>query len=100
MKKQELLEIYKRKDRARFWITMFNLTSFLLILLGIGYAMLTQAPISQVWKEILLLLLGGFIGSYKTVQDYWFNNTESDKEFIAPSEDPCLGQKKKEESNE
>ena len=37
---------------------------------------------SQEWKEILLLILGAFIGSYQRVIDFWFNNAEQDKEII------------------
>ena len=37
---------------------------------------------SQEWKEIMLLILGAFIGSYNRVIDFWFNNAERDKEII------------------
>ena len=37
---------------------------------------------SQEWKEIMLLILGAFIGSYQRVIDFWFNNAEQDKEII------------------
>ena len=30
------------------------------------------------WKEILLLMLGGFVGSFRKVIDFWFNNQEND----------------------
>ena len=35
----------------------------------------------QEWKEIMLLILGAFIGSYQRVIDFWFNNAEQDKEI-------------------
>ena len=33
----------------------------------------------QEWKEILLLILGAFIGSYNRVIDFWFNNSQRDQ---------------------
>jgi len=31
------------------------------------------------WKEVLLLLLGAFLGSFGKVIDYWFSDNEKDK---------------------
>ena len=33
--------------------------------------------VTEVGKEILLLMLGGFVGSFKVI-DFWFNNQEND----------------------
>ena len=38
-------------------------------------------------KEILLLLLGAFIGSYNRVIDFWFNNAERDNLLIEKVDD-------------
>jgi hypothetical protein len=34
------------------------------------------------WKELLLLLLGAFIGSYGKIIDYWFSDTDKDKMLV------------------
>jgi len=34
--------------------------------------------INQEWKEILLLVLGAFLGSYSRVIDFWFNGNDTD----------------------
>jgi hypothetical protein len=38
-----------------------------------------KATMEQEWKEILLLILGAFIGSYNRVIDFWFNNSQRDQ---------------------
>ena len=48
---------------------------------GIGSAILSEGEtpsFSQEWKEILLLVLGAFIGSYSKVIDYWFSGRDDD----------------------
>jgi hypothetical protein len=37
---------------------------------------------STEWKELLLLLLGEFIGSYGKIIDYWFSDTDKDKMLV------------------
>lgn len=78
--------------RNRFWITIFTLGTFLLALVGIIFAIKSQATIDAAWKEILLVMLGAFIGSYQRVIDFWFNNQERDNEILkrADEEDDDL----------
>ena len=37
---------------------------------------------SAEWKELLLLMLGAFIGSYGKIIDYWFSDTDKDKMLV------------------
>jgi hypothetical protein len=39
------------------------------------------------WKEILLLMLGGFVGSFAKVIDFWFNNAEDDVKLLEHADD-------------
>jgi hypothetical protein len=41
-----------------------------------------KTPMSTEWKELLLLLLGAFIGSYGKIIDYWFSDTDKDKMLV------------------
>lgn len=84
--------LLKESNRNRFWLTIFVIVTFLLIILGIGYAMFSHAEMEEGWEKILLLLLGAFISSYGKVMDYWFNNMETDKMLIqkADEEDDFL----------
>ena len=76
---QELLN----KTMARRWnITGLVLVTFMLIVAGITGAIYMQTPIDGEWKELLLLLLGAFIGSYGKIIDYWFSDTDKDKMLV------------------
>ena len=41
-----------------------------------------DTTVGQEWKELLLLLLGAFIGSYGKIIDYWFSDTDKDKMLV------------------
>ena len=74
--------ILQKMMNTRWYITMIVLLTFLMLLFGIVLSIVFQAHISQEWKEILLLLLGAFIGSYNRVIDFWFNNSQRDDKLI------------------
>ena len=71
----------KNRNTNRFVITSVVLGTFFLIMLGIGAAILGDGDtpaINQEWKEILLLVLGAFLGSYSRIIDFWFNGNDVD----------------------
>jgi hypothetical protein len=41
-----------------------------------------NTEVGQEWKELLLLMLGAFIGSYGKIIDYWFSDTDKDKMLV------------------
>ena len=68
--------------KRRWFITAIVLGGFMVIIMGIFGAILGQTVISGEWKELLLLLLGAFIGSYGKIIDYWFSDTDKDKMLV------------------
>jgi len=74
--------VYQKMLNTRWYITILTMITLIVILGGITLSILFKAHIAQEWKEILLLLLGAFIGSYNRVIDYWFNNSQRDDKLI------------------
>lgn len=68
--------------KRRWYITAMVLGGFMLIMGGIFVAIFDKNEISGEWKELLLLLLGAFIGSYGKIIDYWFSDTDKDKMLV------------------
>jgi hypothetical protein len=58
------------------------LGGFIVIIAGIFAAISLQTPMAAAWKELLMLLLGAFIGSYGKIIDYWFSDTDKDKMLV------------------
>jgi len=68
--------------KRRWYITALVLGGFMFIVGGMFYAIFSKSAIEGEWKELLLLLLGAFIGSYGKIIDYWFSDTDKDKMLV------------------
>lgn len=66
----------------RWRITIVVLFLFFFIILGINVATFTGMSIQENWKEMLLILLGAFVGNLNKVIDYWFNSEDRDRMLI------------------
>ena len=66
----------------RWRITAIVLGLFTLINVGINAVVFLGASIGEDWKEMLLILLGAFVGNLNKVVDYWFNSEDRDKMLI------------------
>lgn len=68
--------------KRRWYITAMVLGGFMLIIGGIFAAIVSNTQVAGAWKELLMLLLGAFIGSYGKIIDYWFSDTDKDKMLV------------------
>ena len=63
-------------------MTLIVLITFMCTTFGILISIHAETTVGQEWKELLLLLLGAFIGSYGKIIDYWFSDTDKDKMLV------------------
>ena len=63
-------------------MTLIVLITFMCTTFGILISIHAEATVGQEWKELMLLLLGAFIGSYGKIIDYWFSDTDKDKMLV------------------
>ena len=75
-------ELLNKMMSRRWYITALVLGSFIIIIGGIFAAIMSKTQSSAEWKELLLLMLGAFIGSYGKIIDYWFSDTDKDKMLV------------------
>jgi hypothetical protein len=68
--------------KRRWFITALVLGGFMFIMAGMFLAIGMGTKMAAEWKELLLLLLGAFIGSYGKIIDYWFSDTDKDKMLV------------------
>jgi antibiotic biosynthesis monooxygenase (ABM) superfamily enzyme len=66
----------------RWKITLLILFTFFFIIFGIVLAVMFKASIEEAWKELLLILLGAFVGNLNKVVDFWFSNEDRDKMLV------------------
>jgi hypothetical protein len=75
-------DLLNKMMSRRWYITAMVLGGFILIIIGIFTAIGLATPMAAAWKELLMLLLGAFIGSYGKIIDYWFSDTDKDKMLV------------------
>jgi len=68
--------------KRRWYISAMVLGGFMMIIAGMFTAIAVGTKMAAEWKELLLLLLGAFIGSYGKIIDYWFSDTDKDKMLV------------------
>lgn len=68
--------------KRRWLMTVIVLVTFMFTTFGIVLSIHMETVVGQEWKELLLLLLGAFIGSYGKIIDYWFSDTDKDKMLV------------------
>jgi len=75
-------DLLNKMMSRRWYITALVLGGFILIMACMFTAIGLGTPMAAEWKELLLLLLGAFIGSYGKIIDYWFSDTDKDKMLV------------------
>jgi hypothetical protein len=80
-------DLLKDIMNKRWYITAMVLGLFILIIAGIFIAILIQAPMAAAWKELLMLLLGAFIGSYGKIIDYYYSDSDKDKMLVQKADE-------------
>ena len=75
-------ELLNSMMTRRWLITAIVLITFLTLTVGIVFSIHMNTTVGQEWKELLLLMLGAFIGSYSKIIDYWFSDTDKDKMLV------------------
>jgi len=80
--KNRFYYMLQQMQANRWRITGIVLFLFFFIVAGINSAVFFGVTIGEDWKEMLLILLGAFVGNLNKVVDYWFNSEDRDKMLI------------------
>jgi antibiotic biosynthesis monooxygenase (ABM) superfamily enzyme len=80
--KNRFYSMLQQMQSNRWKITLVVLFLFFFIIAGINSAVFFGIAIQESWKEMLLILLGAFVGNLNKVVDYWFNSEDRDKMLI------------------
>lgn len=83
----ELIGIIKYRQSKKWLISIAVVALFSVILALMIFFMSNGVDVQGGWKEILLLMLGGFVGSFAKVIDFWFNNAEDDVKLLEHADD-------------
>ena len=83
----EILELIKYRQKRKWYSTVGIVVIFLFMLSCMFGFIMGGMELPGEWKEILLVMLGAFVGSFTKVIDFWFNNSESDNKLLESAND-------------
>ena len=83
----QLVDIIKYRQQKKWQVSLIIMVIFMVVLLLMIYFIGQGKDLMPEWKEILLLMLGGFIASFSKVVDFWFNNQENDNKLLEHADD-------------
>jgi len=83
----KLIELIVYRQSRKWYVSIVVVGMFAVILTLMIYFMSQGRDVTPGWKEILLLMLGGFVGSFAKVIDFWFNNQENDNKLLEHADD-------------
>ena len=83
----KLVDLIEYRQSRKWYVSIAVVGVFSAILALMIYFMSMGKDVTDGWKEILLLMLGGFVGSFAKVIDFWFNNAEDDVKLLEHADD-------------
>ena len=83
----KLVDIINYRQSRKWYVSIAVVGMFSLILALMIYFMSQGKDVTDGWKEILLLMLAGFVGSFAKVIDFRFNNHENDNKLLEHADD-------------
>ena len=84
---EELLKLIMYRSQRKWYSTISIIAIFAMILVLMMTFVALGKDISEGWKEVLLVLIGAFVGSWSKVIDFWFNNAEQDNTLLENASD-------------
>ena len=87
MVNEELLKLIMYRSQRKWYSTISIIAIFAMILALMMMFIALGKDISEGWKEVLLVLIGAFVGSWSKVIDFWFNNAEQDNTLLENAND-------------
>ena len=84
---EEFMKLIMYRSQRKWYATLSIIFIFgLIIVLMMGFVALGKDLMSG-WKEVLLVMVGAFVGSWGKVIDFWFNNSEQDISLLETASD-------------
>ena len=86
-----LVKVITDRQAKKFQLSI-ALVLIKLILVGIiATGIITKNPLQEGWKEVILVIVGGYISSFAKLVEFWFNSPADDQELVRSSQDYRTG---------
>ena len=87
----QLVEVIKDRQSKKYHLSI-ALVLIKLILVGIiATGIITKNSLQEGWKEVILVIVGGYISSFAKLVEFWYNSPADDQELVRSSQDYRTG---------
>ena len=84
---QEIMKLIMYRSQRKWYATISIISIFGGLLMMMLSFIAMQKDLMPEWKEVLLVLLGAFVGSFSRVIDHWFNNSQAEEKLLESAND-------------
>ena len=85
--REEFMKLIMYRSQRKWYATVSIIFIFGLIIALMMIFMAMGKDLTTGWKEVLLVMVGAFVGSWGKVIDFWFNNSEQDNTLLETASD-------------
>ena len=85
--RDEFMKLIMYRSQRKWYATVSIILIFGMIIALMMIFMAMGKDLTTGWKEVLLVMVGAFVGSWGKVIDFWFNNSEQDNTLLETASD-------------
>ena len=84
---EDFMKLILYRSQRKWYATISIICIFAVIIILMMVFMALGKDLTAGWKEVLLVMVGAFVGSWGKVIDFWFNNSEQDNSLLETASD-------------
>ena len=84
---EDFMKLILYRSQRKWYATISIICIFAVIIILMMVFMALGKDLTAGWKEVLLVMVGAFVGSWGKVIDFWFNNSEQDNTLLETASD-------------
>ena len=87
----QLVEVIKDRQSKKYHLSIALVLIKLILVAIIATGIVTKNALQEGWKEVILVIVGGYISSFAKLVEFWFNSPADDQELVRSSQDYRTG---------
>ena len=87
----EIVDVIKDSQSKKYHLSIALIFIKLVLVFIIATGIITKRTLDDGWKEVILVIVGGYISSFAKLVEFWYNSPADDQELVRSSQDYRTG---------
>tara|TARA_B100000519_G_C14119008_1_gene379505 strand:+ start:309 stop:689 length:381 start_codon:yes stop_codon:yes gene_type:complete len=87
----KLVDVIKDRQSKKYHLSIALIFIKLVLVFIIATGIITKRTLDDGWKEVILVIVGGYISSFAKLVEFWYNSPADDQELVRSSQDYRTG---------